>query len=79
MLPQAIGAPFEFVIQPLATLALNQALASTLLVDDNDAKLRINFPLAVPITAGRTHFDFGRKNQLFSHGFGKVGIGKHES
>jgi len=79
MLPQAIGTPLELIVQPLATLALNQALPSTTLVDNDNPKFRVYFPLAVPVTAGRTHFDFGRKNQLFSHGFGKVGIGKHES
>jgi len=79
MLPQAIRTPLELIVQPLATLALNQALPSTTLVDYDNPKFRVNFPFAVPVTAGRTHFDFGRKNQLFSHGFGKVGIGKHES
>ena len=79
MFPQTIVAPFELVIQTLATFVLHQAFASTTLVDHDNPKFRVNFPFTVPITACRTYFDFGWKDELFSHGLGKVGIGKHES
>jgi hypothetical protein len=79
MFPEAIIAPLEFIIQTLAALALNQALSGATIIDYHDSKFGIHFPLAIPVTAGCTDFDFGRKNQFFSHGFGRVGIGKHES
>ena len=79
MLPQAVWTPLKFVIEPLATLALNQAFPRTTLINNDNPKLRVNFSFAVPVAACRTDFDFGRKNQLFSHGFCRVGIGKHES
>lgn len=79
MLPQTIGTPLKLVVQPLATFALNQAFPGTTLVDNDNPKFRVNLPFAIPVTASRAHFDFGRKNQFFSHGFCRVGIGNHES
>lgn len=79
MFPETIIAPLELIIQTLAALALNQTLSGATIIDYHDSKFRIHFPLAIPVTAGCTDFDFGRKNQFFSHGFGRVGIGKHES
>lgn len=79
MFPEAIITPLELIIQTPAALALSEALPGATIVDHYHAKFRIHFPLAIPVTAGCTDFDFGRKNQFFSHGFGRVGIGKHES
>lgn len=67
MLPKAIVAPFEFVVHPLAAFALNQALACTAVINDDDAEFRIYLAIAVPVAAGCTDFYFGGNNQFLAH------------
>lgn len=67
MFPQAIVAPLELVVQPLAALVLHQALAFAAFLDDNDRQFRVYLPLAIPVAACCADFHFGRENQFFAH------------
>ncbi len=66
--PKAVVAPFAFVDQTLAALALDQTFAFATVGDDDDAQFLVNFAFAVPITAGSTDFYFGGDNQFGGHG-----------
>lgn len=67
MLPQTILVPFKLVGEPLAALALHQALALAVLVDDHYAHFRIDLAFAVPIAACRADLKFSGKNQFLAH------------
>ena len=68
MLPKAVVTPFEFVVQALAAFALHEAFALTGVRHDNDAQLRVDFSLAIPVATGGADFDFSRDNQFLVHG-----------
>jgi hypothetical protein len=65
--PQAVIAPLKFIIEPLAALALHQALPFTAFVDDHYSEFWIDFAFTIPVAAGCADLDFGRENQFFAH------------
>ena len=79
MLPQAVLAPFKFIIHSLAALALNQALPCAAILDDDDPQFGVNFSFSVPVAAGRTDFYFSRDNQFLAHDQCRAGCDSGQS
>lgn len=79
MFPQTVITPFKLVVEPLATLALNEAFTRGAIIDHDNPEFRIDGSFAIPIAACRADFDFGRKDQFFNHVGLCVSFGLHGS
>lgn len=55
------------VMQTRDHLLLSQAFAFAVTSDYNHFYFWIHYPVAVPVTAGCTNFDFSRQDYFFSH------------
>ena len=67
MLPQTVITPFKLVVEPLATLALNEAFTRGAIIDHDNPEFRIDGSFAIPIAAGCADLHFGRQYQFFCH------------
>lgn len=71
MLPYTMFGFAADIVEALAGFRLHQALALTVLADDDQAKFGIDGPLPVPVAAGGADFHFSRQNQFFHGGHGQ--------
>ena len=64
MFPEAVAAPFIFIVQAATALFLDKAFPFAGAVNHDDAQLRVNLPLSIPKAAGRTDLDLCRDYQF---------------
>ncbi len=78
MFPEAVVAPFVFIVQAATALFLDKAFPFAGAVNHDDAQLRVNLPLSIPETAGRADLDLSRDYQFLfcSHRGGKASFNK---
>ena len=65
MFPKTIVAPLGFVVETLTAFALNQALTTATIGNNDHTQFGIDFPFAIPIAAGGTDFHFGGDDYFF--------------